>query len=57
MEYAGSSNHDSYTRYRMATAAVMQQVAVRDRARNMALLVAISAFWGYVVYVALAAMV
>jgi hypothetical protein len=53
MECAGNNSFDSYTRYRTAAVAVMQQVAARESAGNLALLLAIAAFWGYVLYMAL----
>jgi hypothetical protein len=57
MECAGNNSYDSYTQNRTAAVAVMQQAAVRVSAGNAALLVVISAVWGYVLYVALGAMV
>jgi hypothetical protein len=57
MECVGDNSFDSYTRYRTAAVAVMQQVAERESAGNVALLVGICAFWGYVLYVMLGAMV
>jgi hypothetical protein len=57
MECVGNNCFDSYTRYRTAAIAVMQQVAEREHAGNVALLLGICVFWGYILYVILGGMV
>jgi hypothetical protein len=55
MECVQNNSHDSYTRYRTMAVAAMPQTALRENAGNLALLMVISAFWGYVLFVMLGA--
>ena len=55
MECAGNTTYDSFTRYRTAATTAVGHVARWDDLEKAALLVAISMVWGYIAYVALAA--
>lgn len=55
MECARNSNVDSYTRYRTAAVAVVRDVHEQAGIETTALLIALAAFWGYVMFVVLSA--
>jgi hypothetical protein len=57
MECARTGNVDTYTRYRMVAVAALHHARERAGIETAALVLILSAFWGYVFYVVLGTIV
>jgi hypothetical protein len=57
MECVRNDDFDSYTRYRTTAAAALQVAREQASMETVGLTLALSAFWGYVFYIVLRAVV